>query len=114
MSDHDKYHQQIVNASEDTRLRERLQSELTKETERPKRESPLEAIQRALGNDQLDNYNSHKWSSKQDPVSGDWDCYCVVCGIEDLGDPGEFDINYPVCDTETLIDLTTENDIDFS
>lgn len=49
-----------------------------------------------------ENYNSHKWTSTKaggSPSEPDeWVTYCLVCGIEDLGDPDEFDIDYPACD----------------
>lgn len=55
--------------------------------------------------EQKSAYNSHKWNSVRDPYTMEWYTSCLVCGIEDLGDPDEFDIDYPMCDDDTLIDL---------
>lgn len=49
----------------------------------------------------LANYSSHKWESTLVSTSDcrEYECYCSECGIENVGDPQEFDnVNYPHCE----------------
>ena len=50
-------------------------------------------------------YNSHIWEHRRTSIPADLDeviTTCMECGIEDLGNPDEFDIDYPWC--EEVID----------
>ena len=50
---------------------------------------------------QQENYQSHNWKTVKQNVPGEPDeriTYCDDCGIEDRGDPLEFDnLEYPNC-----------------
>lgn len=47
------------------------------------------------------NYNSHSWHWVRDPgspyQSPEHTRVCKDCGLEDMGHPDEFDIEYPNC-----------------
>lgn len=48
-------------------------------------------------------YESHRWVTKDGAGPSDapdFVTYCADCGIEDLGDPAEFNLIYPVCGEE--------------
>lgn len=48
------------------------------------------------------NYLSHEWKTAiGDTHTGERLTYCEICGVENLGDPREFDwLNYLPCDRE--------------